>query len=158
MEKTAVFPGSFDPFTIGHESLIKRALPLFDKIIIAIGYNLNKEGFFPLEKREKWIREVFEFEEKVMVDTFKGLTVDFCKNAGAGYILRGLRTSADFEYERAIAQINKEMNSDVETVFILAYPEYSSVTSSIVREIMRYGGDASKFLPNSRDLKNVRIH
>ena len=158
MEKIAVFPGSFDPFTIGHESLIKRALPLFDKIIIAIGYNLNKEGFFPLEKREKWIREVFEFEEKVMVDTFKGLTVDFCKNAGAGYILRGLRTSADFEYERAIAQINKEMNSDVETVFILAYPEYSSVTSSIVREIMRYGGDASKFLPNSRDLKNVRIH
>jgi len=157
MEKIAVFPGSFDPFTIGHESIVMRALSLFDKIIIAVGYNANKKGFFPLEKRLLWIREVFEGESKVTVDYYSGLTIDFCREVNARFILRGIRTSADFEYERAIAQVNKQMMPEIDSVFLLTYPEYTPVTSSLVREIIRLGGDASKFLPNSPDLKKFRI-
>jgi len=158
MERIAVFPGSFDPFTIGHESIVRRALSLFDTIIIAIGTNTNKADFFPIEKRIKWIKEVFEFDEKVSVLNYNGLTIEFCQQVGAKFILRGLRTSADFEYERAIAQVNKVMDQEVESIFILTAPEYSAITSTLVRDIIRHGGDASKFLPNSRDLKNFRIH
>jgi pantetheine-phosphate adenylyltransferase len=157
MKKIAVFPGSFDPFTIGHESIVKRAFSLFDSIVIAVGHNANKKGFFPLEKRLLWIREVFEGESKISVDQYEGMTIDFCKKVNARYLLRGIRTSADFEYERAIAQINKQMMPEIESVFLLTYPEYTPVTSSIVREIIRLGGDASKFLPNSPDLKKFRI-
>ena len=123
--KTALFPGSFDPFTIGHESIVRRALPLFDRIVIAVGYNTNKKGFFPLEDRLKWINNVFSDEEKVEVDTYEGLTVDFCAAKGAVYILRGLRTSSDFEYERAIAQMNRSMRPEIESVFLLTLPEYT---------------------------------
>jgi pantetheine-phosphate adenylyltransferase len=158
MERIAVFPGSFDPFTIGHESIVRRALSLFDTIIIAIGTNTNKADFFPIEKRIQWIKEVFEFDEKVSVLNYNGLTIEFCQQVGAKFILRGLRTSADFEYERAIAQVNKVMDQEVESIFILTAPEYSAITSTLVRDIIRHGGDASKFLPNSRDLKNFRIH
>jgi len=158
MERIAVFPGSFDPFTIGHESIVRRSLVLFDKIIIAIGVNSNKPDFFPIEKRIQWIKEVFEYDEKVSVQFYEGLTVDFCKLVKAKIIIRGIRTSADFEYERSIAQVNKAMDSELETVFILTAPEYSAITSTLVRDIIRHGGDASKFLPNSRDLKNFRIH
>ncbi len=158
MERIAAFPGSFDPFTIGHESIVRRSLSLFDRIIIAVGVNSNKPDFFPVEKRMQWIKEVFEYDENVSVTNYEGLTIDFCKSANAKFIIRGIRTSADFEYERSIAQVNKAMDSEIETVFILAAPEYSSVTSTLVRDIIRHGGDASKFLPNSRDLKNFRIH
>ena len=158
MERIALFPGSFDPFTIGHESIVKRGLSLFDKIIIAIGSNSDKASFFPVEKRVQWIKQVFEYEEKVVVNQYTGLTVEFCKEVGAQFIIRGLRTSADFEYERSIAQVNKAMAPEIETVFILTAPEHASVTSSIVRDIIRHGGDASKFLPNSQELKNLRIH
>jgi pantetheine-phosphate adenylyltransferase len=158
MERIAVFPGSFDPFTIGHESIVRRALSLFDRIIIAIGTNTNKADFFPIEKRMQWIKEVFEFDEKVSILNYNGLTIEFCQQVGAKFILRGLRTSADFEYERAIAQVNKVMDQDVESIFILTSPEYSAITSTLVRDIIRHGGDASKFLPNSLDLKNFRIH
>jgi len=157
MERIAVFPGSFDPFTIGHESIVKRALSIFDSIIIAIGYNTNKKGFFPLEKRLLWIKEVFEGDPRIVVDHYEGLTIDFCKRVNARYLLRGIRTSADFEYERAIAQVNKQMMPDIESVFLLTYPEYTPVTSSLVRDIIQLGGDASKFLPNSPDLKKFRI-
>jgi pantetheine-phosphate adenylyltransferase len=157
MERTAVFPGSFDPFTIGHESIVKRALSIFDTIIIAIGYNANKKGFFPLEKRLLWISEVFAGDSRIIVDHYEGLTIDFCKKVNAQYLLRGIRTSADFEYERAISQVNKQMMPDIESVFLLTYPEYTPVTSSLVRDIIQLGGDASKFLPNSPDLKNFRI-
>ncbi len=152
MEKTAIFPGSFDPFTIGHESVVRRASKLFDKIIIMIGYNTNKIPFFPLEKRVKWINQVFEFDENISVETFEGLTVDFCKKVGARYILRGLRTSADFEFERAIAQINKQMYPEIETVFLLTIPEHTPVNSTIVRDIIMHGGDASRFLPRSLNM------
>ncbi len=153
MKKIAVFPGSFDPFTIGHESIVKRALPMFDKIIIAIGYNTNKKGFFPLERRINWIKQIFANDQNVSVDKYKGLTIDFCKKTNADYILRGLRTAADFEYERAIAQMNKAMYPEIETVFLLTTPELTAITSSIVRDIIRHGGDASLFLPKEIDLK-----
>jgi pantetheine-phosphate adenylyltransferase len=147
MEKTAIFPGSFDPFTVGHESIVMRALPLFDRIIIAIGHNINKEYYFPLEKRVEWIKKVFKGNTKVEIKTYKGLTVDFCKQVNARYILRGLRTASDFEYERAVGQMNKAMYPEIETVFLLTMPQHTAINSTIVRDIIRYGGDASLFLP-----------
>lgn len=147
MDRIAVFPGSFDPFTVGHESIVRRALPLFDRIVIAIGFNTNKQGFFPLEKRLGWIRKIFQDESRIIVDHYEGLTVDFCKKKKAQYLLRGLRTSEDFEYERAIAQVNKAMEQGIETIFLLTTPEHTFIKSSIVRDIIRQKGDARKFLP-----------
>lgn len=147
MERIAVFPGSFDPFTIGHESIIRRALPLFDQIIIMIGYNSNKKPYYPLAKRKEWIRRVFQDEPKIKVGKYEGLTVDYCRKVHAQYILRGLRTAADFEYERAIGQINKKMHPEIETVFLLTKPEHTAISSTIVRDILRHRGDASQFLP-----------
>ena len=147
MKRIAVFPGSFDPFTIGHESIVTRALPLFDRIYIAIGYNVTKKGFFPLEKRKAWIKKTFENEPKIFVDHFGGLTVDFCKLINAKYILRGLRTSSDFEYERAIGQLNKALNNGIETVFMLTKPEHTFIASTMVRDLIINGGNAEQFLP-----------
>lgn len=152
MQKTAIFPGSFDPFTVGHENIVRRGLSLVDKIYIAIGYNSQKKDFFPLEQRIKWIKQVFEDEPGVEVVTFQGLTVDFAKELNCNFILRGIRTSADFEYERAIAQVNKSM-SGIDTVFLLTSPEHTPVNSSIVRDILKHGGDASKFIPDKIDIK-----
>jgi len=152
MNKIAVFPGSFDPITKGHESVVKRALPLFDKIIIGIGVNAEKSGFFPVEKRLKWIEKVFSGETKIEITTFTGLTIDFCKKTGARFILRGLRTSADFEFERAIAQTNKLMYPEIDTVFLLTTPELTPINSTIVRDIIRNGGDPSKFIPDGINL------
>lgn len=152
MERIAIFPGSFDPFTVGHESIVKRAIPLFDKIIIMIGFNSNKRSFFSIEKREKWIQEVFKDEPKISVECHQGLTVDFCKKVNANYILRGLRTSADFEFERAIAQVNKKMHPQIESVFLLTMPEHTPINSTIVRDIIFHGGDASMFLPSVLDM------
>ncbi len=149
MNKIAVFPGSFDPFTIGHESIVRRALPMFDKIIVMIGYNTNKKSFFDLSQRLRWVRKVFAEEPKVEVMEHEGLTVDFCKAVGASHILRGLRTSSDFEYERAIAQMNKKLYPAIETVFLLTMPEHTPINSSIVRDIILHGGDASMFLPKA---------
>jgi pantetheine-phosphate adenylyltransferase len=154
MEKLALFPGSFDPFTTGHESIIRRAFPLFDKIIIAIGQNITKQGFFPLDKRIEWIKKVFEHDPNVEVVKYDGLTIEFCRKIKARYILRGLRTAADFEYEWSIAQMNKAMYPELETVFLLTLPEYIHVNSSIVRDIIRHGGDASLFLPKSIDISS----
>ena len=148
MEKIAVFPGSFDPFTIGHEEIVRRALPMFDQIIIMIGYNSNKKAYYPLSKRKEWIKRVFEAEPKIKVGKYEGLTVEYCQKVHAQYILRGLRTASDFEYERAIAQINKRMYPQIETVFFLTSPEHTAITSTIVRDILRHRGDASIFLPS----------
>ena len=156
MQKIAIFPGSFDPFTVGHESIVNRALSMFDKIIIMIGYNANKKSFFPIEKRVRWINQVFQNVEKVEVRIHDGLTVDFCKEVGARYILRGLRTSADFEYERAIAQINKKMHPEIETVFLLTLPEHTPVNATIIRDIVFHGGDASMFLPKALDMNEFK--
>ncbi len=157
MNKTAVFPGSFDPFTIGHESIVERALPLFDNIIIAIGYNVQKSGYFSIDQRKKWISKMFENQPKISVTEYSGLTIDFCKQKEANFILRGLRTSADFEYERAIAQMNKAMHYKIETVFLLTLPQHTFISSSVVREVIKYKADASLFLPKiiADDLKNI---
>lgn len=157
MQKIAIFPGSFDPFTIGHESIVNRALPMFDKIVIMIGYNANKKSFFAIEKRIKWINQIFKDQDKIKVRLHEGLTVDFCKEVGAKYILRGLRTSADFEYERAIAQINKKMHPEIETVFLLTLPEHTPVNASIIRDIIFHGGDASMFLPKGLDKNEFKM-
>jgi pantetheine-phosphate adenylyltransferase len=154
MQKIAVFPGSFDPFTKGHENVISRALPLFDKLYIAIGHNSDKRSFFTLEQRLKMIGKLYEEDSRIVLDYYEGLTVDYCRKIGAQYLLRGLRTAADFEYERAIAQINRKMNPAVETVFILAVPEYTPVNSTIIREILKYGGDARQFLPDKMIIKD----
>jgi pantetheine-phosphate adenylyltransferase len=145
--KTAVFAGSFDPITRGHESIILRALPLFDKIIVAIGVNIDKSGYFPLENRLKWISEVFKDIPAISVESYNGLTVDFCKEKKAGYLIRGLRTSADFEFERSVAQVNSRLNPELETVFMLTLPEHVMITSSIVREVHKHGGDIRQFIP-----------
>jgi pantetheine-phosphate adenylyltransferase len=154
MKRIAIFPGSFDPITKGHENILHRALPLFDEIIIAIGKNSNKQSYFTLEQREKWIRQVFKNQPKVRVETYTGLTIDFCKKMDAKFILRGLRTSADFEFEKAIAQNNNMMAPEIETVFILPIPELSAINSTIVRDIVRNGGDATPFVPKGIDLKD----
>jgi pantetheine-phosphate adenylyltransferase len=157
MNRIAIFPGSFDPFHIGHESIVRRALPLFDKIVIMIGYNVNKKSFFEIEKRMKWIKQVFDGIDKVEVMIHDGLTVDFCKQVGAAYILRGLRTSADFEYERAIAQVNKKMHPEIETVFLLTLPEHTPINATIIRDIVLHGGDASQFLPKNLDMNEFKL-
>lgn len=157
MDRIAIFPGSFDPFTIGHESIVQRALPLFDKIVIMIGYNANKQSFYPIEKRLKWINQVFQEEDKIEVQIYDGLTVDFCKEVNAKYILRGIRTSSDFEYERAIAQVNKKMHPEIESVFLLTLPEHTPVMATIVRDIVFHGGDASMFLPKSLNMEEFKI-
>ena len=153
MSKIAVFPGSFDPITKGHESIIKRAIPLFDKIIVAVGINTEKKQYFSIEQRINWIKKVFEGNASISVEQYSGLTVDFCKKVNAQYILRGLRTSADFEFERSIGQMNKLMLPEIETIFLLTTPEFTALNSSIVRDILRNGGDVSKFVPDGITLK-----
>ena len=147
MKKIALFPGSFDPITCGHKSIILRALPLFDKLIIAVGVNALKSNYFDLEKRIAMLKAVFAEHEKVEIRSYSGLTIEFCKEVEANYILRGLRTSADFEFERSIGQINKQLLPSIETVFLLTQPEHSALNSSIVRDILRHGGDVSRFVP-----------
>lgn len=153
--KIAVFAGSFDPFTKGHESVVVRALPLFDKIIIAIGTNSSKMGFLTIEERIELIGNVFMGESKIVVDSYEGLTVDYCRKVGANFMLRGIRTAADFEYERAVAQMNKSMLPGVESVFLLTTPELTPVNSTIVRDILRHGGDVSQFLPDAADIYSL---
>ncbi len=150
--KSAVFPGSFDPITRGHESVIRRALPLFDEIYVAVGVNSEKKSYFSIEQRLGFIRLVFADAPGIKVVQYEGLTVEFCKKVNARYLLRGLRTSADFEFERSIGQVNKKLYPEIETVFFLTDPQYTSLNSSIVREILRYGGDASQFVPEVIDL------
>ncbi len=148
MKRIAVFPGSFDPFTKGHECVIEKALDLFDEVVIGIGQNTSKKYLFSIDQRKRHISSIFEQHEKVRVSEFSGLTVTFCKSIGAQYIVRGLRDSKDFGYERSIAQMNHEI-SGIESVFFMTVPEYTAINSSIVREIHKSGGDISLFVTNS---------
>ena len=159
MTKIAVFPGSFDPITVGHVDIVLRALPLFDKIIIAIGVNTQKKYLYSLEGRIAWLKEVFKNESKVEIASYEGLTINFCKLKKAQYILRGIRSAADFEYEKTIAHLNHAMNEDLETILILSKPELSSISSTIVREIIKGQGDVSKFVPKEIivSLNNTKI-
>jgi len=155
MERIAIFPGSFDPVTLGHVSVVKRATHLFDKIIIAIGVNSEKKSMFSLEQRIEWMEKIFESEAKVSVDSYSGLTIDYCKQQKAGYILRGLRTASDFEFERGIGQVNRMLHDKVETVFLLTEPQFTPVSSSIVRDVIRHGGDVSALIPKEVDLSRI---
>lgn len=145
--KIAVFPGSFDPITIGHVDLIRRALPLFDKVIVAVGVNSTKKNLFPLEQRLEWLRQVSVIFPNVEVDYFEKLTAHYCLRIGAQYLLRGLRNGSDFDYEKTISQLNHIVGNGIETVFLISQPEYSHISSTIVREIIVGGGDPTPFIP-----------
>ncbi|MCL2417227.1 MAG: pantetheine-phosphate adenylyltransferase [Bacteroidales bacterium] len=152
MKNIAIFPGSFDPITKGHENIVRRALPLFDKIIVAIGHNADKRNLFSIEQRMDFIKKTFADTPKIIVETYEGLTVDFCKKHNANFLLRGLRNATDFEFERDIASFNKDLSPNLETLFMLTELAYSHISSSVVREVLRHNGDIAKFLPNA--LKN----
>ncbi|MGY4386572.1 pantetheine-phosphate adenylyltransferase [Pedobacter sp. UYP24] len=145
--KIALFPGSFDPITIAHVDILKRALPLFDQIIVGIGLNSAKQSFLSAEQRKNIVTAVFAEHENVHIELYEGLTVDFCRKIGAQFMVRGVRSVGDFEYEKAIAQINQTLMPEMETIILLSKPEYSAISSTIVRDILRYGGDVSPFLP-----------
>lgn len=145
--KIAVFPGSFDPITLGHLSIIERASTLFDEIIVAIGVNSQKQYMFKLEQRKQWIEESTSKLKNVKVDTYSDLTVKFCLEKKANYILRGLRNTQDFEFERSIAQMNKDLDQNIESIFLMTEAKHTAINSSIVRDILKNGGDASQFLP-----------
>jgi pantetheine-phosphate adenylyltransferase len=147
MSKIAVFPGSFDPITIGHVQLIERALPIFDEIIVAIGINPQKKYLFSLEQRIEWLEAVFADQPQVSVGHFENLTAHYCEKIGANYLLRGLRNASDFDYEKTISQLNHIVGHGLETIFLISPPELSHISSTIVREIITGGGDASPFIP-----------
>jgi pantetheine-phosphate adenylyltransferase len=156
MQRICLFPGTFDPLTLGHVDIIDRALPLFDKIIVGIGLNASKGPMFSAEKRLSWIKEIYKNEPKVEGAVYDGLTVEFCKKIGAHFILRGIRYVSDFEYEKTIADANRTLDRSIETIFLTGEPKYTSVASTIVRDIIRNGGDSSHFLPEIvfKTLKN----
>ncbi|MGV3686876.1 MAG: pantetheine-phosphate adenylyltransferase [Daejeonella sp.] len=145
--KIALFPGSFDPVTKAHVDILRRAVPLFDKVVIGIGLNSTKAAFLDIETRKKMLLAVFSDEARVEVATYEGLTVEFCKKIGAAYMIRGIRTVSDFEYEKAIAQMNHALEPEIESIFIVSKPGYSSISSTIVRDILRYNGDVKQFVP-----------
>src|SRR6202012_2278066 len=145
--KIALFPGSFDPVTKAHVDIVKRSVGLFDKVYIGIGVNSSKAGLLSVEKREQMLRAVFQADERIHVIAYEGLTVNFCKSIGAAYMIRGIRTVSDFEYEKAIAQMNHALMPDIESIFIVSKPGYSSISSTIVREVLRHDGDVSQFIP-----------
>lgn len=149
MQRIALFPGTFDPITIGHLDIIHRALPLFDKLVIGIGRNANKTAMFSEEQRMKWIRDIFGENPKVSVVVYEGLTVECCRRVGANFIVRGIRYVNDFEYEKAIADMNRSLDKDIETIFLTCLPQYTSVASTLVRDVIRNGGNARQFLPDA---------
>ena len=149
MKRICLFPGTFDPVTLGHVDIIRRALPLFDRIIVAVGINASKAPMFSPEQRLLWIEEIFRGDERVEGAVYEGLTIDFCRKVDARFMLRGIRYVSDFEYEKTIADANRTMQPDIETIFLTGEPKYTSVASTIVRDILRNGGDASPFLPEA---------
>ncbi len=147
MERICLFPGTFDPVTLGHVDVIERAVSMFDKLIIGVGINSSKQPMFTLEQRTQWISDIFANDPRVEVTGYEGLTVDFCRKVNAHYILRGIRYIADFEYEKAIADMNRMLAPDIETVFLTCSPLYSTISSTLVRDVIRNGGNGGMFLP-----------
>lgn len=155
--RIAVFPGSFDPITNGHVDLVLRAAPLFDKIYVAVGVNSSKKALFSLDRRIHWLEKVFQDVDNVEVSYFEGLTVKYCKEVGARYLIRGLRNASDFDYEKTISQLNYIIGGELETLFFISRPEYSHISSTIVREIIKGKGDISSFVPKmiNQEIKTV---
>ena len=149
MQRICLFPGTFDPVTLGHIDIINRSLPLFDKVVVGIGINASKNPMFTADQRKLWFDEIYKDQPKVEVATYDGLTIKFCQAIGAHFILRGIRYVSDFEYEKTIADANRTMDRTIETIFLTGEPKYTSVASIIVRDIIRNGGDASPFLPEA---------
>lgn len=149
MERICLFPGTFDPVTLGHTDIIDRALPLFDKLFIGLGSNSSKVPMFSEEKRLEWLREIYKDEPKIGVVAYDGLTVDCCKEVGANFILRGIRYVNDFEYEKAIADMNRSLKNNVETIFLTCLPKFTSIASTLIRDVIRNKGDISQFLPDA---------
>ncbi len=149
MSKIAVFPGSFDPITVGHEDIILRSIDLFDQIVVAIGTNSNKKNLYSAEERKAQIEMVFKNQPKIIVKIYTGLTVNYCQSINAKFILRGIRTAMDFEYERNIGLMNLELAPEIETIFLMSSPKYSAISSSVVREIKRHNVDISPFIPKA---------
>lgn len=147
MQRICLFPGTFDPVTLGHLDIIDRALPLFDKLIIGIGRNVNKQPMFSEEQRLDWIKEIYAGNDKVAAVVYEGLTVECCKKVNANFILRGIRYVNDFEYEKAIADMNRSLDGHVDTIFLTCLPQFTSVASTLVRDVLRNGGNVSQFLP-----------
>ena len=147
MQRICLFPGTFDPITLGHVDVIHRAVSLFDKLVIGVGINSTKQPMFTIEQRAGWIKEIFRDEPRIEVASYEGLTVDFCKKTGAQFILRGIRYVSDFEYEKAIADMNRMLVPDIETIFLTCAPLYSTISSTLVRDVIRNGGDARMFMP-----------
>lgn len=145
--RICLFPGTFDPITLGHVDVVRRAVSLFDKLVIGVGINSSKQPMFSVEERCGWMREIFADDPRIETTSYSGLTVNFCQEIGACYILRGIRYVSDFEYEKAIADMNRALVPEVETIFLTGAPEYSTVSSTIVRDVMRNGGDVSRFVP-----------
>lgn len=154
-QRIAIFPGSFDPYTIGHASIVDRALPLFDKIVVAIGVNRNKRSFLTEEQRIRMIADLYADEPKVKVISYDGLTVDAARECGARFLLRGVRMIQDFEYEKNLAEVNRSI-SGLETVLLYTLPEYGHISSSIVRELISYGRDVSALLPKGMVLPEIK--
>jgi len=148
MSSICLFPGTFDPLTLGHVDIIDRAIPLFDKIIVGIGLNTSKAPMFSAEQRLQWINEIYKNQPKVEGGIYEGLTINYCKKIEARFILRGIRYMSDFEYEKTIADANRTLDKSIETIFLTCEPKYTSVASTIVRDIIRNGGDSSHFLPD----------
>lgn len=157
MARICLFPGTFDPVTLGHVDIINRALPLFDKIVVGIGLNAAKAPMFTAEQRLQWINEIYKDEERVAGSIYEGLTIDYCKHIGANFILRGIRYVSDFEYEKTIADANRTLDKSIETIFLTGEPKYTSVASTIVRDILRNGGNADPFIPElvAHSIKNL---
>ena len=147
MQRICLFPGTFDPVTLGHVDVIERAVKLFDKLVIGIGINSSKQPMFSVEQRTGWIQEVFKNEPRIEVTGYEGLTVDFCRKIDAQFILRGIRYVSDFEYEKAIADMNRMLVPDIETIFLTCSPLYSTISSTLVRDVIRNGGNAGMFMP-----------
>ncbi len=146
--RICLFPGTFDPVKLGHIDIINRSLGLFDKLVVGIGKNANKAPMFPDEQRLEWLKEIYKDEERVDALIYEGLTADCCRNIGATFILRGIRYVSDFEYEKAIADMNRSLDPTIETIFLTCLPQFTSVASTLVRDVLRNGGDVSKFLPD----------
>ena len=149
MSKVALFPGTFDPFTLGHLDIVNRGLNMFDEVVVAIGMNMEKKHMFSLEQREQWIKEIFDNEPRVRVASYEGLTAKYAEQIGAHFILRGLRTNQDFTYEKQIAYVNEDMSPTINSVFLMSHQTNATVSSTIVRDLIQFGGDYEKYLPTS---------